>query len=675
MNLKNPKLTTILLSILVLTLSVLLLTSRKIKLGEEIALTQQEVTSEGTTIILEDTETTLDGLSVSIPKDAHSENAEYKISYAEIKSNGGFKNFNPLTPMIVIENGNIFTQELITLTIPISLPEGHFAMAFYYDEDSNSLEGIPLLSLTENEIVIGTKHFSKIVVSSISEENLKKLKADSGFRPGKNDWQFANRGSLISPNGHCAGQSISAMWYYSEKTLKGGSNLYGRYDNNRNLIDGRIKTPKLWIDDSLGYRLASVVQEEINWESEERKLFNDFSGIDDRLTYLAFVYSIHLTRQPQYVAVRREGGGHAMIVYKAEKSILYLADPNYYGEVREITFDTDTNKFKPYISGANLEEIKKGNGREYPIIHYYAKTALIPFDTVKQAWEAVENKTIGNDHFPDSPIGYYDKSDDDKEGEWKILSDSTNIPKQKDDVVYFSIRKIFPKARLTIYNGEKKVASGSRRSDLKYVEPPEIKLKEGKTTLGFYVEFGYDDDPTVYYVDFLRYSFTYRGEEILVEKEVETKPTIPIEIVGNWSGTHMFTDIHFTEFIRVDPANYWSPDEFQPELNNRREMSLTIYPIGNGEGFYITPSIYGGNIDEEGNVIMYMDNGNRDTLATVETLQDSRDILFETPWFGIDAKAIWKGTFSEDFRSISGIYEGYYLTTLMVTSEWEVSLE
>jgi hypothetical protein len=674
MDFKKFKLPLILLFIVILLISALLLTNRKIKLGEEIVLTQKEVTTEASTIALEDTQTPLDGLEISIPKDAHSKNTEYKITYADIKSNGKFKDFNPLTPMIIIENGKIFAEELITLKIPITLPEGHFAMAFYYDKDSNSLEGIPILSLTENEIVIATKHFSNIVVSSISKEKLKKLKADSGFRPGKNDWQFANRGSFISPNGHCAGQSISAMWYYSEKTLKGEPNLYGRFDNNSNLMKGRTKTPKLWIDDSLGYRLASVVQEEINWESEERKLFNDLSSIDDRITYLAFVYSIHLTGEPQYVAVRREDVGHAMIVYKAENSKLYVADPNYYGEVREITFDTTTNKFRPYVSGANLDEIKKGNGTQFSIIHYYAKTALVSFDTVKQAWKAVENRTIGNEQFPEFKISYYDKGDDQEKGEWKDLNDGVRIPKQKDDVVLFTILRAYPLTRLSIFNGEKLIKSESKKSEQKHLDNIGIKLEEGKTNLGFFVEFGYLDDPKVYYVDFPRYSFTYgEVEETIVEEEKVTKTAVPVEIVGNWSGTHMFTDIHFSEVIRVDNSNYWSPEELQPELNNRREMSLTIYPIANATGFYITPTIYGASTDEKGDIVMYMDDGN--TIATVETLQNNRDILFETPWFGKDAKAIWRGTFSDDFRSLSGIYKGYYLTNLMVTSQWEVSLD
>ena len=103
-------------------------------------------------------------------------------------------------------------------------------------------------------------------------------------------------------------------------------------------------------------------------------------------------------------------------------------------------------------------------------------------------------------------------------------------------------------------------------------------------------------------------------------------------------------------------------------------MNLGLH-VANGTGFYITPSIYGASLDERGDIVMYMDDGSANTIATVKTLQNNRDIQFETPWLGKDAKAIWKGIFSENFRSISGIYEGYNLKNLMVTSEWEVSLE
>jgi hypothetical protein len=45
----------------------------------------------------------------------------------------------------------------------------------------------------------------------------------TGFTPGVDDWEFTNFGSYISP-GVIARSSISAMWYYYEKKLKGSGN-------------------------------------------------------------------------------------------------------------------------------------------------------------------------------------------------------------------------------------------------------------------------------------------------------------------------------------------------------------------------------------------------------------------------------------------------------------------
>lgn len=139
-------------------------------------------------------------------------------------------------------------------------------MAFFYDKDSGRLEGIPIIDENKNSVTIVTRHFSHIVISSIAINYLLYLmrdEIDSGFKPEIDDWQFTNYGSYISPGGHCAGQSITAMWYYCEKTLNNEPHLCGLYDNN-----GNEKTPDLWKDDTLGYRFASTIQEDINWSGK-----------------------------------------------------------------------------------------------------------------------------------------------------------------------------------------------------------------------------------------------------------------------------------------------------------------------------------------------------------------------------------------------------------------------
>ncbi|MBK7303284.1 MAG: hypothetical protein IPI90_08535 [Saprospiraceae bacterium] len=42
---------------------------------------------------------------------------------------------------------------------------------------------------------------------------------ESGFRPGIDDWEYPNQGSYIDLEGHCAGQSLTAMWYYHIRKL------------------------------------------------------------------------------------------------------------------------------------------------------------------------------------------------------------------------------------------------------------------------------------------------------------------------------------------------------------------------------------------------------------------------------------------------------------------------
>jgi hypothetical protein len=75
---------------------------------------------------------------------------------------------------------------------------------------------------------------------------------DTAFQPGVDDWQFPNHGSIVAPGGHCAGQSIAAMWYYDQQRLAAKApTLYGLYDNNARARG----TPQLWQDDAWDHRL------------------------------------------------------------------------------------------------------------------------------------------------------------------------------------------------------------------------------------------------------------------------------------------------------------------------------------------------------------------------------------------------------------------------------------
>ena len=112
-----------------------------------------------------------------------------------------------------------------------------------YDEVTGKIEALPAIVSDDNSITVETRHFStstisgglqlnkklnessfaNIVISSIKESALSGQSViSSGFTPGIDDWEFINYGSYISPGGHCAGQSMTSMWYFYDKKLKGG---------------------------------------------------------------------------------------------------------------------------------------------------------------------------------------------------------------------------------------------------------------------------------------------------------------------------------------------------------------------------------------------------------------------------------------------------------------------
>ena len=175
--------------------------------------------------------TSVDGLTLDVPANAYAEETHFTVSYAPVKEHSFGDDFTPISPMISIDNGDALAAEPIELTIPVTVPEGEFAMAFYYDDDAGTLEGLPLVTSDATSVTVVTRHFSNIIVSATGQD-LAAVSADSGFRPGVDDWQFTNNGSYIEQGGHCSGQSMSAMWYYIAKPDGPNAHLYGRYDNN-----------------------------------------------------------------------------------------------------------------------------------------------------------------------------------------------------------------------------------------------------------------------------------------------------------------------------------------------------------------------------------------------------------------------------------------------------------
>jgi len=380
----------------VLILTVALLGGGKLGLGQTQMLASENVPASGGVITVSGTGTVLDGMELSVPGGAYAQDTPFTISATEITSNGLGDLFNPVTPLISVENGGEFADEPMTVTIPIQKTDSEFAMAFGYDRATGELEGIPFAELANDHITIVTAHFSDVVVSTvdiarISGEPDSSFIIDSGFRPGVDDFQMPNM-SDANNYGHCSGQCIAELYYYGKKSLGligWDQKLNGRFDNN-----GRGDTADLYWDDAQAIRLCAA----------EHKLFNErwtgYVNTNDKDTYYAFAYAIAQTHQPQLCIIRSTaGGGHAIIVYAVKGDALLVADPNFPGKTDRYIGYQDNN-LKSYFSGANSQEAGT-RSTEYDMFGYYGSWKLVNKEVAAGPWQTLfEGQDPAAGYFP-----------------------------------------------------------------------------------------------------------------------------------------------------------------------------------------------------------------------------------------------------------------------------------
>ncbi len=357
--------------------------------------TAETVGPAGGTITISRQGDPLAGLTITVPPGSYASDTTFAISSRPIKGHSFGPLINPASPLVTIEAGDAYADGLVTVRIPATIPEGSFGMGFFYDQATGGLEGMPLVAEDPTGVTVATRHFSSFFVSVIELAALPPT-VDSGFRPGVDDWQFTNYGSYIEPDGHCSGQVVSAMWYYIERQRSlGASHLHGLYDNN-----GDVATPDLWEDDSHGYRLASMVQHDTDWDRLMVSLLYEARTLPDWMHRAALRYAMAVSGEPQLVSIYQPGGGHAIVAYRVTRDFIQVADPNYPGKHRAIRWDEAEQDLRPYFSGANAAEIATSGPSSYPVILWFAKTAGIDWDQVGQRWAEFDAGTIGDGTFP-----------------------------------------------------------------------------------------------------------------------------------------------------------------------------------------------------------------------------------------------------------------------------------
>jgi hypothetical protein len=425
-------------------------TSTNLEIGDETVVATQTIPSSGGTVEVNAAGSEIDGLEIVVPSNCYSGTRTFKISTAPITSYTLGQYFNPITPLIQIENGGGYADGIMEITIPVTIPDGQIPLGFYYDEINGTLEAIPVKDYTSKSITLLTRHFmpvselsstdetlksggikvdptANLVISSISESILKgKPIISSGYKVGTDDWEFTNYGSYIADGGHCAGQNMCTMWYYFEKKMKGEDNLFGRFST----------VPSLWQDNAIGYRFCSVVHNDLEWDGKVSTFFSEYidknQGLD-KLKLYSIAGAMLTTGEPQGIGIYRQTGtntngspkygGHDLICYQVaiNDGKLYISDPNKPGVEQFIEFKN--NKFEPYIAKLN------GNAASnpYPFVTWYAKTAYIEWDKIGKRYSELLDSTIGNkapNTFPAYTIWVKGKADSELKNGYTTNSDT-----------------------------------------------------------------------------------------------------------------------------------------------------------------------------------------------------------------------------------------------------------
>lgn len=440
----------------------------------------------------------VDGLRVEFPEGAYAKTATVEVTAREIQGHTFGDLVDPVSPLLTIEGAPGVADGLVELTVPVTVSDDHFAMGFYYDPRTRSLEGVPPVAQDDGTITLLTRHFSSIFISQVLPAQLPEG-GETMFLSGSDGWQFTNYGSFVSRGGHCAGMSISAMWYWEEQKNGGGERkLYGRFDDSTG-----DPTPSFWQDDSQALRFVSTVQEDAWWGNWVGRLFRYARTLGfDRLQWTAFRYAMTVTGQPQYVTIAypsdqdptKVGGGHALVAYAYTTERLYVYDPNHPGRKRYISWDDAESRFLPYNSA-----LKAGDkGRDFPWIGYAAKSALTDWDGIGRRYQELLAGTAGNDRFPGYKLYAVEKQPDGSE-KLVTLGDGYSTDQSKLEV---TLRISGRDARATAYSGTRKLARAAAPKSL------QIPLRNGRNELGFLIEGSEKVWDTWEYVDFTRFSVT-----------------------------------------------------------------------------------------------------------------------------------------------------------------------
>jgi hypothetical protein len=447
----------------------------------------------------------LDGLTITVPAGAYEGTVPFTVSERPLSTNALADGVTALSPVVVIDNGDVTTtisRVLVRIPAQISSDASGSIVGAYVHED-RTLDLLPVIDSDAGSATVAATHFSQIVLVRVDWSRFG-VTADSGFRPGVDDWQFGNYGSYAAPRGHCEGQSLTALWYYTTQRAAGASPLHGLYDNN----GADPRTPDFWQDDADGYRFASAIQRaRLASAPAEDAAWQAHADYGDRYTFAVFRVSMALTGRPQQVIIATAdlASAHAMVVYRVGQQQLFVADPNWPGKYRTIRFDSSTGRFDPYYGGANAGAIAAGKWDSYTEFVFQPVSSRRAEADLAAEWAKFTSNAAGDGAFPAARL-IYATGEVDANGD-NVWADLGGTLKSEVATLRVKVNPADPMAalayRLTSYSGTRK-QHWSENTDV------DVDLAEGSNDIGILIQGLVGNEWT--YVDFVRIAVT-RGNQ------------------------------------------------------------------------------------------------------------------------------------------------------------------
>lgn len=456
-------------------------------IGNPVEVASETIGTDGGTISIDKPGDPIDGLTIDIPEGAYGSPTTFTISYQPILDVKAKDDARIFSPLISIDNGGDYSNELIEVRVPATIPEDYFAMAFFYDPENGYFEGLHTLNLDDNTVMFVTRHFSKVNLLGFPKYRLEKLKVDTNFKPGRDTWNLANRGSYVSPGGYCSGMTLTALDHYEVRKRWEGD-LWK--DDNDNGLGAEMKTPDFWRDDKWAIQLCSVANSSritkyglhciANYTKMAELLMPNSKITFDAQEFYNIALSLWYNKCPQLISVRctsEDYVGHSLICYGINNNVLSIADPNYPSNTEiKLVYDTSNGRFEPYSSAQGLPDLESGRGIKFDVVVYSGYSYLYDWDKLRSLWEQFEREDFG-EYFPKYGILVTEYDAKGNEGASFELHPTQGL---STNAKYLQFRIYAPfDSRAYIY----------RFQDLgNSLSPDRVELNLGDNLLGIYVE-------------------------------------------------------------------------------------------------------------------------------------------------------------------------------------------